>query len=39
MTLSILWILIASLLGFTVAAVFAGGLKLKRNVYLILTCN
>jgi len=35
MTLSILWILISSLLGFTVAAVFAGGLKLKRNVYLL----
>lgn len=35
MTLSIIWILIASLLGFSVAAVFAGWLKLKRNVYLL----
>jgi len=35
MTLSIIWILIASLLGFTIAAVFAGWLKLKRNVYLL----
>lgn len=35
MTSSIIWILIASLLGFTIAAVFAGWLKLKRNVYLL----
>jgi hypothetical protein len=35
MTLSIIWILIASALGFTVAAIFAGWLKLKRNVYLL----
>jgi hypothetical protein len=34
MTSSLIWILIASLLGFSVAAVFAGWLKLKRNVYL-----
>jgi hypothetical protein len=31
----IVWILIASLLGFTIAAIFAGWLKLKRNVYLL----
>jgi hypothetical protein len=31
----IIWILIASLLGFTIAAVFAGWLKLQRNVYLL----
>jgi hypothetical protein len=36
MTSSLIWILIASLLGFTVAAVFAGWLKLKRNVYLLI---
>jgi hypothetical protein len=35
MTLSLFWILIASLLGFTVAAVFAGWLRLQRNVYLL----
>ena len=35
MKLSLIWILIASLLGFTVAAVFAGWLQLKRNVYLL----
>jgi hypothetical protein len=35
MTSSLIWILIASLLGFTVAAVFAGWLKLKRNIYLL----
>jgi hypothetical protein len=35
MTTGLIWILIASLLGFTVAAVFAGWLKLKRNVYLL----
>jgi hypothetical protein len=35
MTSGIIWILIASLLGFTIAAVFAGWLKLRRNVYLI----
>lgn len=30
-----LWILIASILGFVVAAVFTGFLKLKRNIYLL----
>ena len=35
MTSVLIWILIASLLGFTVAAVFAGWLKLQRNVYLL----
>jgi hypothetical protein len=30
-----IWILIASMLGFIVAAVFAGWLKLQRNVYLL----
>jgi hypothetical protein len=30
-----LWILIASVLGFAIAAIFAGWLKLKRNVYLL----
>jgi hypothetical protein len=35
MILSLFWILIASLVGFTVAAVFAGWLRLKRNVYLL----
>jgi hypothetical protein len=30
-----IWILIASLLGFTVAAVFAGRLRLQRNIYLL----
>lgn len=36
MTASIIWILIASLLGFIVAAIFAGWLKLRRNVYLLI---
>jgi hypothetical protein len=36
MTSSLIWILIASFLGFSVAAVFAGWLKLKRNVYLLI---
>jgi hypothetical protein len=35
MTSGIIWILAASLLGFTVAAVFAGLLRLKRNIYLL----
>jgi len=35
MTSGIIWILIASFLGFAIAAVFAGWLKLKRNVYLL----
>jgi len=35
MTSGFIWILIASLLGFTVAAVFAGWLRLERNVYLL----
>jgi hypothetical protein len=35
MTSGILWILVASILGFAVAAIFAGWLKLKRNVYLV----
>ena len=33
--MDILWILAASLLGFSTAAVFAGWLKLKRNIYLL----
>jgi hypothetical protein len=33
--MSILWILSASLLGFAVAAVFAGWLKMPRNLYLL----
>ncbi len=36
MTAGLIWILVASFLGFTVAAVFAGWLKLKRNVYLLI---
>lgn len=36
MTSSLIWILIASFLGFTVSAIFAGWLKLKRNVYLLI---
>jgi hypothetical protein len=36
MTSGVIWILIASLLGFIVASVFAGWLKLQRNVYLLL---
>ena len=32
---SLLWVLIASFLGFGIAAFFAGWLKLKRNIYLI----
>jgi hypothetical protein len=32
---SILWILFASFLGFGIAAIFAGWLKLKRNIYLV----
>jgi len=35
MTAGLIWILIASFLGFSIAAVFAGWLKLKRNVYLL----
>jgi MFS family permease len=35
MTSCLIWILTASLLGFTVSAVFAGWLRLKRNVYLL----
>jgi hypothetical protein len=35
MILSLYWILIASLLGFTVAAVLAGWLRLQRNIYLL----
>jgi len=35
MTSGFIWILIASLLGFTVAAFFAGWLRLQRNVYLL----
>lgn len=34
--MSILWILYASILGFAVAAIFAGLLKLQRNIYLLL---
>jgi len=33
--MNLLWIIGASFLGFTIAAVFAGILKLKRNVYLL----
>jgi hypothetical protein len=36
MTSSLIWILIASMLGFAVAAIFAGWLKLQRNVYLLI---
>lgn len=35
MTSGIVWILIASLLGFSLAAVFAGWLRLRRNIYLL----
>jgi hypothetical protein len=35
MTTGILWIVVASFIGFTIAAIFAGWLKLKRNVYLV----
>jgi hypothetical protein len=35
MTSCIVWILIASLLGFSAAAVFAGCLRLRRNIYLL----
>ena len=35
MTSAIIWILLASLVGFTVAAIFAGKLKLLRNIYLL----
>jgi hypothetical protein len=34
--MSLLWILIASLLSFSVAAIFAGLLKLQRNIYLLI---
>jgi hypothetical protein len=33
---SLIWILIASFLGFGIAAFFAGRLKLKRNIYLLI---
>jgi hypothetical protein len=36
MTSDIIWILIASILGFTIAAVFAGWLKLNRSLYLLI---
>jgi hypothetical protein len=36
MTLIIMWIVAASLLGFGISAIFTGGLKLKRNVYLLI---
>jgi hypothetical protein len=32
---NVIWILIASLLGFSIAALFAGSLKLRRNIYLL----
>jgi hypothetical protein len=35
MTSAIIWILVASLVGFIIAAVFAGWLKLLRNIYLL----
>jgi hypothetical protein len=34
--MGIIWILAASLLGFGVAAIFAGWLKLQRNIYLLI---
>lgn len=34
--MSLLWILYASVLGFAVAAIFAGLLKLPRNIYLLI---
>lgn len=34
--MSLLWILYASVLGFAVAAIFAGWLKLPRNIYLLI---
>lgn len=34
--MSILWILYASILGFAVAAIFTGLLKLQRNIYLLI---
>jgi hypothetical protein len=34
--MNIIWILIASTLGFSIAAIFAGLLKLHRNIYLII---
>ena len=34
--MSMLWILYASVLGFAVAAIFAGFLKLSRNIYLLI---
>lgn len=34
--MNILWILLASLLAFSIAALFAGWLKLKRNTYLLI---
>lgn len=33
--MTILWILLAALLGFSIAAIFAGRLKLKRDLYLL----
>jgi hypothetical protein len=35
MTSGILWILVASFISFAIAAIFAGWLKLQRNVYLL----
>ena len=35
MDAGIIWLLIASLAGFGIAALFAGLLKLKRNLYLL----
>lgn len=34
--MSLLWILYASLLGFSIAAIFSGLLKLQRNIYLLI---
>jgi hypothetical protein len=34
--MSVLWILISSTLGFSVSAIFAGKLKLQRNIYLLI---
>jgi hypothetical protein len=34
--MALIWILIASLTGFSVSAIFAGWLKLQRNIYLLI---
>ena len=35
MALGFAWIIGASILGFSIAAIFAGWLKLRRNIYLL----